>query len=121
MKSFFVFLLLISFVHAEEHHYRNDLSELELSNTQKKEMASILKEHRHNLQKLRDYKHDLDEKKENLFSKSVLNKDKIKDINNKINEYSTNIEINFLTKTHDLLSPKQRKKFEDYIEDWKIE
>jgi len=84
-------------------------------------MKHILKEYRHALQKLRNYKHDLEENKEKLFLESVLDQDKIRAINYKINGYSTKIEINFLKKTHQLLSVEQRKKFEKYIEDWKPE
>jgi len=121
LKSFFVFLLLFSFVYGGDSHYKNDLSYLNLSNTQKVKMEHILKEHRHALQNLREYKHDLEENKEKLFLESVLDEDKIRVINAKINEYSTKIKINSFKKTHELLTPEQRKKFEKYIDDWRPE
>ena len=123
MKILLVFLLLFSFVYADGdgHHYRKDLSYLELSKTQKKQMKSILKQYRNDIKDFRDYKHDLAEDKEELFLESVLDEDKIRSINQKISEYATKIEINFLNKTHKLLSQEQKEKFEKYIEEWEIE
>lgn len=126
MKILFIFLLLFSFVHAdydrkEEHHYKKDLSFLKLSDSQKKQMKKILKEYRNSAKDFREYKHDLSEEKEELFLESVLDEDKIRAINAKINEYATKIEIKFLKEAHKLLTQEQKEKFEKYIDDWKIE
>ena len=123
MKILFVFLLLFSFVYADknEHHYKKDLSYLELSHTQKKQMKSILKEYRHKVKDYREYKHDLIEDKEELFLDKVLDEDKIRNINQKISEYATKIEINLLKQIHAILSQEQKQKFEEYIEEWEIE
>lgn len=116
-------MLLFSFVYADhdKHHYTNDLSYLELSHTQKKQMKAILKEYRHAVKEYRDYKHDLTEDKEDLFLDEVLDEDKIRSINQKISEYATKIEINLLKQIHAILSQEQKQKFEEYIEEWEIE
>jgi Spy/CpxP family protein refolding chaperone len=127
MKILFLFFLFFStFVFADydgkdEHHYKKDLSYLKLSDTQKKEMELILKEYRNDIKDFRKLKYKLIDQKEKLFLKDVLDEEKIKDINNKINEYATKIEIKFLRKTHNLLTQHQKEKFEKYIEEWEIE
>jgi Spy/CpxP family protein refolding chaperone len=116
-------LLLFSFVYADrdEHHYKKDLSYLELSHTQKKQMKSILKEYRHKVKDYREYKHDLIKDKEELFLESVLDEEKIRSINQKISEYASKIEIDLLKKIHVVLSQEQKEKFEKYIEEWELE
>jgi len=123
LKILLVFLLLFSFVYADrdEHHYKKDLSYLELSHTQKKQMKLILKEYRHKVKDYREYKEDLIDEKEELFLESVLDEEKIRNINKKISEYATKIEIDLLKQIHALLSQKQKEKFEKYIEEWEIE
>ncbi|WP_458700101.1 Spy/CpxP family protein refolding chaperone [Sulfurospirillum sp. 1307] len=127
MKILFLFFIFFStFVFADydgrsEYHYRKDLSYLKLSDTQKKEMELILKEYRNDIKDFRKLKYKLIDQKEKLFLKDILDEEKIKDINNKINEYATKIEIKFLRKTHKLLTQHQKEKFEKYIEEWEIE
>ena len=123
MKILLVFLLLFSFVYADndKHHYRKDLSYLELTHTQKKQMKSILKEYRHKVKDYREYKEDLIEEKEELFLEQILDEDNIRNINQKISEYATKIEIDLLKQIHAILSQEQKEKFEKYIEEWEIE
>ncbi|HIP44089.1 MAG TPA: hypothetical protein EYG93_01975 [Sulfurospirillum arcachonense] len=126
MRILLIFLLLFTFIYADrdddrKHHYSKDLRYLKLSSTQKKEMKVILKKYRKEIREFREYKEDLVEEKEKLFIEDILNESKIREINQKISEFSTKIEINFLKEIHNLLSLKQKKRFKKYIEEWEIE
>lgn len=125
MKILLIFLLLFSFVYADgddrKHHFKKDLHYLELSDIQNKKMKDILKKYRKDIKEFREYKEDLVEDKERLFLEDVLNERKIEEINQKISELSTKIEISFLKEIHNLLSRKQKERFKKHIEEWEIE
>ena len=129
MRYLLIIVLLLTFVfgdndeHEErEHHYYNkDLTYLNLSYIQKKEIKKILKEYRKKLKKYREYKEDILEKKEDVFEKERFDSEKFMDINLKLSKEASKIEIEFLENIHQILSRKQRELFIKYIDEWEIE
>jgi Spy/CpxP family protein refolding chaperone len=122
MKFFLSLVFVLGFVFADsQHHYNKDLTYLNLSSIQKKQIVKILKNYRKEMKKYSKEKESLVKLKEKFFMLDSFDKMKIIKKNNDVSSKATKIEVNFLKNIHDILSKKQRKKFAKYMEDWDAE
>ena len=125
--KYLIFLLLIfstligdDYKHHSKHHINKELSHLELSKEQNRQIKKILKEFRHDLKEFREYKEDIEEQREEIFLKNEFDTKELDKLNSALDTMSHEIENKLLTKIHVILSKKQRKKFIDYFDDWEV-
>lgn len=128
MKYLFFLLVLFTFSfcdddeHEKHHHYYNkDLTYLDLSYEQKKNIKKLLKDYREDLKDYREYKEDILDEKQELFEKDIFNSKKIAELNMKLANEASKIETILLENIHKILTKKQRELFIKYIEEWEIE
>ena len=125
MKLLLIFLLTLS-LYADhdgkkEHQLSKDLSYLELSHDQKERIKGILKQYRVDLKGFREFKEKMKDQKENALLQESVNEDDLQKLNQAINQKATMIETHFLVKMHAILTPEQRQKFAQNLEEWEVE
>jgi Spy/CpxP family protein refolding chaperone len=124
---FIIILLLITTLygdhdeHNKKHHINKELSHLELSKEQHSEVKIILKEFRTELKEYKEFEEEIEDKRKDLFIEDNLNTTEIDKLNNVLDNKAHEIEKKFLIKMHTILTPKQRKKFIDYFDDWNVQ
>lgn len=125
MKLLLIFLLSLS-LYADhdgkkEHHLSKDLSYLELTSEQKEVAKTIIKQLRVDIKSFREFKGKMEDQKESLLTREVLNEDDLQKINQAISQKASAIESRFLLQMHNLLTPEQRQKFAHNLEEWEVE
>jgi len=125
MKVLLILLLTLS-LYADhdgkkEHQLSKDLSYLELSQDQKERVKGILKQYRVDLKAFREFKEKMENQKETLLIQERLNEEDLHVINQAISQKANTIESRFLLQMHTLLSPEQRQKFAQNLEEWEVE
>lgn len=126
MKYFILVLLVTSLFsdsdrHHSERHINKELSHLKLSKTQNTNIKKILKDFRFDLKEFREYKEEIEEKREKIFINEFFDIKKLNKLNHELDIKSHDIENRLLKKLHPILSKKQREKFIDYFDDWEVE
>lgn len=121
MRYILLVLLLFGFANAGEHFYSKDFSYLKLESHQYERMKEIFKEYRIDVQEFRVKKKRLIASKQELFLRDDFDANSLMQINKELNSITTQIEIKLFSALHDTLTPKQKKKFVDYIDEWEIE
>ena len=104
-----------------EHHINKELSHLNLSAEQNKEVKIILKELRVELKEFKDLAKEIEEKRKELFLRDSFEVKEINQLNHLLDDKAHAIENHFFQKIHLLLTKEQREKFMDYFDDWKVE
>lgn len=119
----FLFTTLFADSHKphKEHHLNKELSHLELSKKQKIDVKKILKEFRSQTKEYKELEEDIEEKRKDLFTAESLNTEEFDMLNKQLDDKAHSIEKDFLKKMHSILTPRQRKKFVDYFDDWEVE
>jgi len=130
MKYILIVLILLHVnIFADEHEYEEyhakrhiskELSHLQLTKEQKREIKKILKEYRYALKEYRELKEEIEEKREMLFLKERFNTKKLNRLNGILDEKAHKIENDFLSKIHSVLNREQRKRFIYYFDDWEV-
>jgi len=125
MKLLLIFLLSLS-LYADhdgrkEHQLSKDLSYLELSQDQKERVKGILKQYRVDLKDFREFKEKIKDQKENLLLQESVNEEDLQKISQAITQKATRIESHFLVQMHTILTPEQRQKFAQNLEEWEVE
>ena len=124
MKLLLIFLLAFSLYASDgkkEHHLSKDLSSLELTSEQKEVAKGIIKQFRVDIKAFREFKEKMEDAKESLVMREVLNEEDLQKINQAISQKASTIESRFLVQMHHLLTPEQRKKFAHNLEEWEVE
>ena len=127
IMRYMIILLLMTglfadnYEHHNERHINKELSHLELSKKQNKQIKHILKEFRKQLEEFEEFKKDIEVKRKELFLKDVFETEGLDKLDHILDEKAHEIEKNFLTKMHSVLTPSQRKKFIRYFDDWEVE
>ncbi len=126
MKLFIIFLLSLSLFASDyeshsDKHINKELSHLNLTPQQHQEIKSILKTFRSDLKEYRDFKKEIEKQREKLFLKEKLDTQKLNELHTRLDFKAHAIENRLLSKVHALLNHKQRVKFIDYFDDWKVE
>lgn len=124
MKVFLIVLLALSLYASDgkkEHHLSKDLSSLELTLEQKEIAKSFIKQYRVEIKAFREFKEKMEDEKERLLTREVLNEEDLQKINEAISQKANAIESRFLVQMHNLLNKEQRKKFAHNLEEWEVE
>lgn len=124
MKLLLIFFLAFSLYASDgkkEHHLSKDLSSLELTLEQKEIAKSFIKQYRVEIKAFREFKEKMEDEKERLLTREVLNEEDLQKINEAISQKANAIESRFLVQMHNLLNKEQRKKFAHNLEEWEVE
>ena len=123
---FIIILFLMSglfaddYGHHNERHINKELSHLELSKTQNIQVKVILKEFRGQLKEFKEFKEDIQKKRENLFAQDSFDAKELDKLNLSLDDKAHAIEKSFLTKMHTILTARQREEFIHYFDDWEV-
>ena len=125
MRFIIIFLLLINLYADSDHHsYRHinkELSHLNLTADQTKQIKEILKEFRTELRAYRDLKEEIEDKRKDIFLKEVFDVKELNRLNLRLDTKAHEIENQLLKKVHTILNLKQRIEFIHYFDDWEVE
>ena len=121
MKLIILFLLFINLFADSKQHINKDLSHLNLTKKQKKDIRDILKELRDELKSFREFKEEINIKRRIIFLNEHLNTNDLNKLNHDVSKKANFLENKILKKLHYLLTLKQREKFLYYFDDWKVE
>lgn len=125
MKLLLIFLLTLSLYadhnNKKEHQLSKDLSYLELTHDQKERVKGILKQYRVDLKGFREFKEKMKDQKESVLLQESVNEEDLQKLSQAINQKATIIESHFLVQMHAILTPEQRQKFAQNLEEWEVE
>ena len=133
MKLFTIFVLLVTLAVADydkEEHERNeyrqkhiplDMRYLHLNKKQLSQAKKIIKQFRRDYKIYYHAKEASEKKVEKLFLKKTFDTKAFYQIVDKPNRYLLQMQSRFFSKMHQILTPKQRKRFTYYMEEWEVE
>ncbi|MCF6310222.1 MAG: hypothetical protein L3J19_07115 [Sulfurimonas sp.] len=125
--KFLLIILIFTGLYADDHKYDNErhlnkeLSHLSLSKQQNINIKRVLKNFRFDLKEYREYKEEIEAKRESLFIQDVFDIEKLNELNIALDARSHEIENRLLKSMHSILSQKQRREFIYYFDDWEVE
>lgn len=125
--KFLLIILIFTGLYADEYKYDNErhlnkeLSHLNLSKQQNTKIKRILKNFRFDLKEYREYKEEIEAKRESVFIQDVFDIEKLNELNMALDLKSHEIENRLLKSMHSILSKKQRCEFIYYFDDWEVE
>ena len=120
---FFLFTNLIA-DNDEYHEYKHinkELSHLELSSKQNKQIKKLLKKFRVKLKEYQSLKKEIEHKRTTIFLRNKLDINELNNLNLILDTKAHSIENDFLRQIHPMLNKEQRVKFIDYFDDWEVE
>ncbi len=126
MKLIIIILLFFSVLLADSddnnhHYYSKDLTYLNLTAKQEQKIKKILKDYQKDIKIYKHKKEKITKNKQDIFANETFDEEKLKSINQQINNLATGAEIRFLKQIHQVLSQKQRKEFSKYMDEWDLE
>lgn len=125
MKIIIVLLLFFGAIFAdddhEHRHINKELSHLNLSKEQSIEIKEILRDFRGELQEFEVFKKEIEEKRKDLFLREDFDYNELEKLNQKLDLRAREIEKNLLIKIHVILNLKQRVRFINHFDDWKVD
>lgn len=125
--KFLLIILIFTGLYADDYKYDNErhlnkeLSHLNLSKEQNKKVRRILKNFRFDLKEYREYKEEIEAKRESIFTKDTFDTEKLDKLNMALDIKAHEIENRLLKSFHSILSKKQRREFIYYFDDWEVE
>ncbi|AXH11038.1 hypothetical protein CP960_10960 [Malaciobacter halophilus] len=111
---------LTLFAKDTNHIYKN-LDFLNLNEKQQKKLKKILISHKKRYEKFYIFKQKEEKKLQELIKEDYFDDDKYEDIAEEIEEEAVELEVKTLKKIHKILSKKQREKFSQYLQEWKVD
>ncbi len=105
----------------EGFHIPRDLSYLHLSPLQKEHIRELLQSYRAILHQLHEKEEETEEELAKMFLQKRFNKRAFLEKNLALKKAIAQSEANFFAQIHAILTPKQRKLFIKYLEEWEIE
>ena len=128
MKLLSILLLLSTLLIADydEHEYRDrhlpmDLSYLKLDREQHKSVKKIVRKYR---EALKDFHHQERRTRTavaKLFAADTFDTEKFIELNTALQQEAVRIQARFFSRMHKVLTPRQKKRFIYYMEEWEIE
>lgn len=131
MKLLIAFLLVILPVFADhdeydeherqEYHLPLDVSYLNLNNEQYKRIKHIVKKFKHEHKEFHEESEKTRKKISKLFLSESFDRDEFVRLSKSLKSLSVEIQADFLSKVHKLLTPRQKKRFVKYMKEWEVE
>ena len=95
----------------EKKHISRSLEHLDLNKDQYKKIKEILLIYKKDYKKFYNFKSLKEEEIQNIMKNEIFDKEKYINIQDEVNKYLINIEVNKLKQIHDVLNSNQRRKF----------
>lgn len=131
MKYIAIILLLFTLIQADddryehyerdEHHLPLDVSYLDLSKEQHKSVRVLVKKYKHEQRELHRLKKEARRSVSELFTAEAFDTGEFMRINAALGQKAVEIQAEFFSQMHALLTPTQKKRFSYYMEEWEIE
>ncbi|MCK5110484.1 MAG: hypothetical protein KAQ94_03105 [Arcobacteraceae bacterium] len=123
MKLMIILLLFVNLFASDSYHrhINKELSHLNLSKKQSRQIKKILKEFRVQLKEYRELKEEIEDKRKDIFLKEIFDTKKLNKLNLTLDTKAHDIENKLLKRIHTILNLKQRIQFIHYFDDWEVE
>lgn len=130
MKLLSILLLLSALLMADydereyEYHGRHlpmDLSYLNLDSEQHTRITKIIRDYREALKDFHYRERRTREAVARLFAAETFDTQKFTELNSDLRQNAIRIQAEFFSRIHGILTPKQKKRFIYYMEEWEIE
>ena len=126
MRLLLILLMSITLLQAEHDdddkkyraHIPYDMRYLHLDKTQHQQIRTLLSQNRQQLRLIHEEKEMLEKDLKRAFAKAHFDKDAFIQKRMALKERSIQTEAQLLARIHALLTPKQRKAFARYLEEW---
>lgn len=128
MRFLALFLLLATllFADSDKHEHKDrhlplDMSYLELTPQQHEQARTIVQTYKHQYKAFHRLKKETREAVSNLFEAESFDAEEFVRLTAALNRRAAEIQAEFFSKMHAILSPNQKKRFVDYMEEWEVE
>ncbi|WP_457605475.1 Spy/CpxP family protein refolding chaperone [Nitratifractor sp.] len=102
-------------------HFPRDLSALNLTPRQQKEISTILEHNMEELEQIHKKRRKLRERLQTLFQKKSFDREAFERLLLDLKRRSVRIQTELFAQIHEVLTPTQRRKFSRQLEEWEIE
>jgi len=123
-----LFLLLTTLLFADsdrheykEHHLPLDMGYLHLTSEQHAQAKTIVKTFKHDYKEFHHLKKETSEAVAALFRAEKFDTAEFIRLTTDLNERGAEIQAEFFSRMHAILSPVQKKRFAEYMEEWEVE
>ncbi|MCJ7765450.1 MAG: periplasmic heavy metal sensor [Thiovulaceae bacterium] len=128
MKFFTLFLLLATLLFADsdkhehkEHHLSLDMSYLHLTSEQHAQARTIAQTYKQRHKAFHHLKKETRKAVSKLFEAESFDAAAFIRLTAELNQRAAEIQAEFFSRMHAILSPSQKKRFVDYMEEWEVE
>ena len=128
MRLLTLFLLLATLLFADsdkhdhkEHHLPLDMSYLHLTSEQYTHAKAVVKSFKHEYKKFHHLKKETREAISKLFQDDEFDTEEFVRLTSALHERGAKIQAKFFSEMHAILTPAQKKRFAEYMEEWEVE
>jgi len=128
MRLLTLFLLLAALLFADsdrhehkEHHLPLDMGYLHLSSDQHARAKTIVKTFKHEHKEFHRLKTETREAIAKLFLAESFDTAEFIRLTSALNQRGAEIQAGFFARMHAILSPEQKRRFAEYMEEWEVE
>ena len=128
MRIAIIFMLLLTLLGADDDDHRRhdrhlplDISYLDLTPAQHESVERIVRKHQEEHHRFNRKKRQTREAIGRLFTADPFDRAKFLELTTSLRDEAGAIQAGFLEAIHAVLTPKQRRRFALYMEEWEIE
>jgi protein CpxP len=126
MRFITLFALLFTLLAADHHdqherHLPLDISYLDLTHEQHETMERIVRNHQKEHRRFKHRKREAREAVSRLFAAGEFDTQRYRELTSALHDEADAMQAHFLEAIHTVLTPEQRRRFADYMEEWEIE
>lgn len=128
MRFLALFLLLATLLFADsdrdeyrERHLPLDMRYLELSHEQHDQAKAIVQRFKHEYKEFHHLKKETRKAVSKLFLAKTFDSAEFIRLTSALDQRGAEIQAEFFSRMHGILTPSQKKRFVDYMEEWEVE
>jgi Spy/CpxP family protein refolding chaperone len=126
LLTLFLLLATLLFADSDKHEYKGhhlplDMSYLELTPRQHEQAKTVIKTFKKEYKKFHHLKKENREAIAKLFEAERFDAAEFIRLTSAVNERGAEIQAEFFSRMHAILSPVQKKHFAEYMEEWEVE
>ncbi len=124
--ALFLLLATLLFADSDKHEYKErhlplDMRYLELSHKQHDQAKTIVRTFKHQYKEFHHLKKETREAISKLFLDDKFDTAEFIRLTSALNEQGAKIQAEFFSQMHTILTPVQKKRFAEYMEEWEVE
>ncbi|WP_200762216.1 Spy/CpxP family protein refolding chaperone [Nitrosophilus alvini] len=104
-----------------ETHMPRDLGFLNLNEKQREAIREVLSKNAESLEKLHESEEKTEKRLKKIFLQKKFDREKFENELLKLKKRAVKIEAEMFEKIHKILTPEQRERFIEYMEEWEVE